>query len=109
MASTMRVERFYADTKKVVLEDVPIPQPERAKFWSRLLSASSSNLEKRPDPVEYQLGSLRDDPVSYAVDQLDLEIAYVVAISVGQIRGDHRIFGTCQPANGDGHASPIEP
>jgi|GEM_PF-1116597 NADPH:quinone reductase-like Zn-dependent oxidoreductase len=27
MASTMRVERFYADTKKVVLEDVPIPQP----------------------------------------------------------------------------------
>ncbi|WP_156745561.1 alcohol dehydrogenase catalytic domain-containing protein, partial [Mycobacterium sp. E1319] len=27
MASTMRAERFYADTKTVVLEDVPIPQP----------------------------------------------------------------------------------
>ena len=27
MASTMRAERFYADTKKVVLEDVPIPEP----------------------------------------------------------------------------------
>src|SRR5271154_4829511 len=26
-ASTMRAERFYADTKKVVLEDVPIPEP----------------------------------------------------------------------------------
>jgi D-arabinose 1-dehydrogenase-like Zn-dependent alcohol dehydrogenase len=25
--STMRAERFYADTQKVVLEDVPIPQP----------------------------------------------------------------------------------
>jgi D-arabinose 1-dehydrogenase-like Zn-dependent alcohol dehydrogenase len=25
--STMRAERFYADTKKVVLEDVPIPDP----------------------------------------------------------------------------------
>jgi D-arabinose 1-dehydrogenase-like Zn-dependent alcohol dehydrogenase len=27
MAQTMRAERFYADTKKVVLEDVPIPEP----------------------------------------------------------------------------------
>ena len=27
MAETMRAERFYADTKTVVLEDVPIPQP----------------------------------------------------------------------------------
>ena len=27
MASTMRAERFYADTKKVALEDVPIPEP----------------------------------------------------------------------------------
>lgn len=27
MAATMRAERFYADTKKVVLEDVPIPEP----------------------------------------------------------------------------------
>lgn len=27
MASTMRAERFYADTKTVVLDDVPIPQP----------------------------------------------------------------------------------
>ncbi|HOB50908.1 MAG TPA: zinc-binding dehydrogenase [Mycobacterium sp.] len=27
MAGTMRAERFYADTKAVVLEDVPIPQP----------------------------------------------------------------------------------
>jgi D-arabinose 1-dehydrogenase-like Zn-dependent alcohol dehydrogenase len=27
MAPTMRAERFYADTKKVVLEDVPIPEP----------------------------------------------------------------------------------
>ena len=25
--STMRAERFYADTQKVVLEDVPIPEP----------------------------------------------------------------------------------
>jgi D-arabinose 1-dehydrogenase-like Zn-dependent alcohol dehydrogenase len=27
MVATMRAERFYADTKKVVLEDVPIPEP----------------------------------------------------------------------------------
>ena len=27
MAQTMRAERFYADTKSVVLEDVPIPEP----------------------------------------------------------------------------------
>jgi D-arabinose 1-dehydrogenase-like Zn-dependent alcohol dehydrogenase len=27
MAATMRAERFYADTKKVALEDVPIPEP----------------------------------------------------------------------------------
>ncbi|MBV8347825.1 MAG: zinc-binding dehydrogenase [Mycolicibacterium sp.] len=27
MARTMRAERFYADTKNVVLEDVPIPEP----------------------------------------------------------------------------------
>ena len=27
MASTMRAERFYADTKRIALEDVPIPQP----------------------------------------------------------------------------------
>jgi D-arabinose 1-dehydrogenase-like Zn-dependent alcohol dehydrogenase len=27
MAGTMRAERFYADTKTVVLEDVPIPEP----------------------------------------------------------------------------------
>src|SRR5262245_24105063 len=27
MGSTMRAERFYADTKRVVLEDVPIPEP----------------------------------------------------------------------------------
>lgn len=27
MAETMRAERFYADTKAVVLEDVPIPEP----------------------------------------------------------------------------------
>ncbi|AQT78090.1 zinc-binding dehydrogenase [Mycolicibacterium litorale] len=27
MAATMRAERFYADTKTVVLEDVPIPEP----------------------------------------------------------------------------------
>ena len=27
MTSTMRAQRFYADTKKVVVEDVPIPQP----------------------------------------------------------------------------------
>ena len=27
MADTMRAERFYADTKSVVLEDVPIPEP----------------------------------------------------------------------------------
>jgi D-arabinose 1-dehydrogenase-like Zn-dependent alcohol dehydrogenase len=27
MTRTMRAERFYADTKKVVLEDVPVPEP----------------------------------------------------------------------------------
>ncbi|MGI9163549.1 MAG: alcohol dehydrogenase catalytic domain-containing protein, partial [Mycobacterium sp.] len=27
MAETMRAERFYADTRTVVLEDVPIPEP----------------------------------------------------------------------------------
>lgn len=27
MAETMRAERFYADTKTVVLEDVPVPEP----------------------------------------------------------------------------------
>lgn len=27
MTGTMRAERFYADTKKVVVEDVPIPEP----------------------------------------------------------------------------------
>jgi D-arabinose 1-dehydrogenase-like Zn-dependent alcohol dehydrogenase len=27
MADTMRAERFYADSKRVVLEDVPIPEP----------------------------------------------------------------------------------
>ncbi|OBF75448.1 zinc-binding dehydrogenase [Mycobacterium sp. 852002-51613_SCH5001154] len=27
MATTMRAERFYADTKRVALEDVPIPEP----------------------------------------------------------------------------------
>nr|MCH9732937.1 alcohol dehydrogenase catalytic domain-containing protein [Actinomycetes bacterium] len=27
MTPTMRAERFYADSKRVVLEDVPIPEP----------------------------------------------------------------------------------
>ena len=27
MAATMRAERFYADTKKIAVEDVPIPEP----------------------------------------------------------------------------------
>ena len=27
MAPTMRAERYYADTKKVALGDVPIPEP----------------------------------------------------------------------------------
>lgn len=27
MATTMRAERFYADTKRIALEDVPIPEP----------------------------------------------------------------------------------
>ena len=27
MAPMMRAERFYADTKRVALEDVPIPEP----------------------------------------------------------------------------------
>ncbi|ABK71453.1 zinc-binding dehydrogenase [Mycolicibacterium smegmatis] len=27
MTATMRAERFYADTKKVVVEDVPVPEP----------------------------------------------------------------------------------
>jgi D-arabinose 1-dehydrogenase-like Zn-dependent alcohol dehydrogenase len=27
MSTTMRAERFYADTKKIVLEDVPVPDP----------------------------------------------------------------------------------
>lgn len=31
MASTMRAERFYADTKQVVVEDVPIPEPCRGE------------------------------------------------------------------------------
>jgi len=33
MTGTMRAERFHADTKTVVVEDVPIPEPGRAKFW----------------------------------------------------------------------------
>jgi hypothetical protein len=37
--------------------------------------------------------------MSDAGDQLNLEIADVLGISVGQIRGDHRIVGTGQPAN----------
>ena len=31
MASTMRAERSYADTKKVVLEDIPIPRAGSAE------------------------------------------------------------------------------
>ncbi|AKN15567.1 zinc-binding dehydrogenase [Mycobacterium haemophilum] len=31
MAPTMRAERFYADTKKVTLEDIPIPEPGRGE------------------------------------------------------------------------------
>ena len=27
MAGTMRAERFYADSKKIAVEDVPIPEP----------------------------------------------------------------------------------
>jgi D-arabinose 1-dehydrogenase-like Zn-dependent alcohol dehydrogenase len=27
MVATMRAERFYADTKTVALEDIPIPEP----------------------------------------------------------------------------------
>jgi hypothetical protein len=52
-----------------------------------------SNTEKRcrglifgakegPDPVEHQLGSLLDDPVANAVDELDLEIADAIAVRV---------------------------
>src|SRR6516225_1220737 len=37
----------------------------------------------------------RPDPV----DQLDLEIAYAIGISVQQIRGEHRVFGAAQPAD----------
>jgi D-arabinose 1-dehydrogenase-like Zn-dependent alcohol dehydrogenase len=31
MAATMRAERFYADTKTVALEDVPVPEPVRGE------------------------------------------------------------------------------
>ena len=63
-------------------------------------SASWSSPEEGADPVQHQLGSLLDDPVADAVDQLDLEIAYAVGISVGQNSGV--ITGSsvpCQPAD----------
>ena len=42
---------------------------------------TSSNLQERAQPVQHQIGALLDDPVPDAVDQLDLEIAYVRRIS----------------------------
>ena len=33
MTETMRAERFYADTKKVALEDFPIPNQGQARCW----------------------------------------------------------------------------
>ncbi len=42
MTATMRAERFYADTKRIVVEDVPIPSPDRARCWSGWRSAASA-------------------------------------------------------------------
>jgi D-arabinose 1-dehydrogenase-like Zn-dependent alcohol dehydrogenase len=36
VTKTMRAERFYADTKKVVLEDVPIPEPGSGEVLVRV-------------------------------------------------------------------------
>lgn len=37
MAETMRAERFYADTKTVALEDVPIPEPGRGEVLIKVV------------------------------------------------------------------------
>ena len=53
MAATMRAERFYADTKTIVLEDVPIPEPGRGRGarQGRLLR----HLPFRPQPDQRHL------------------------------------------------------
>src|SRR5271166_370229 len=56
-------------------------------------------VEKGADAVQDQLRALVDYPVADAVDQLNLEIADAVRISVGQIRRNHRIVGASQPTN----------
>ena len=52
MADTMRAERFYADTKTVALEDVPIPSLDPARCWS---GGILRHLPLRPQPDQRHL------------------------------------------------------
>ena len=44
MTETMRAERFYAETKSVVVEDVPIPEPGPGEVLVRWRTAASATL-----------------------------------------------------------------
>ena len=80
------VSRGRLDLSRSISEIVPLEDiPRASRSWSARTATRSgfwSSPEERADPVQHQLGSLLDDPVANAVDQLDLEIACAVAISV---------------------------
>ena len=45
MTSTMRAQRFYSDTKKVVVEDVPIPEPGPGEVLIAVMAAFAGGLD----------------------------------------------------------------
>ena len=64
MPQTMRAERFHADAKKVVVEDIPIPEPGPGEVLVKVHYLSL-------DP--YQRGRMRD------------AASYAAAIGLGEV------------------------
>ncbi len=63
MTSTMRAERFYADTKTVALEDIPIPEPGLAA-----LRPGDRHLGRRlPDTHQHRRGGAAELAIAMRV------------------------------------------
>jgi len=43
MADTMRAQRFYADTKTIAVEDVPIPEPGPGEVLVKVMAKVAWN------------------------------------------------------------------